>query len=140
MKKVKLILMLICSLLLLTVGCKNNKLTDYTKISYNEFNEKKENGENFPLVVGSSTCSACSTYEVVMKKFIKDNQAEVFYIDLSDVSEEEYNKLKLEISFTGTPTTVFYKEGKPTSFYNRLDGAVDINQITSFMKENDYIG
>lgn len=129
----------ICSLFLFTTGC-NNRLNGYTKISYDEFNKKKENGDTFPLVIGSSSCSACATYEVVMNGFIEDNQVEVFYIDLSTVSEEEYNYLKSEISFTGTPTTVFYQDGKLTSFYNRLDGAEDIAGVKKYFKENNYIG
>lgn len=140
MKKLIIMLMSVCALFLLTTGCGNNKLDSYTSITYTEFNEKKETGDSFPLVIGSSTCSACATYKVVMEQFIKEYQAEVFYIDLSNVNEEEYGKLKTEISFTGTPTTVFYKEGKLTSFYNRLDGATDMEEIKKFLEKNNYIG
>lgn len=139
MKKLIMLLISMSTLLLFTTGC-NNRLNGYTKISYVEFNQKKENGDTFPLVVGSNTCSACATYEVVMNQFIEDNQVEVFYIDLSTVSEEEYNNLRMEISFTGTPTTVFYQDGKLTSFYNRLDGAEDISGIKKYFEENNYIG
>lgn len=139
MKKI-IILTIVCALFFLTTGCVNNKLNGYTKISYTEFNEKKENGDTFPLVIGSSTCSACATYEVIMKQFIEGNQVEIFYIDLSDVSEDEYNNLKTEISFTGTPTTVFYQDGKLTSYYNRIDGAEDIDNIQKYLEKNNYIG
>ena len=132
--------MSVCTLFLLTTGCGSNKLNSYTEISYIEFSEKKESGDSFPLVIGSSTCSACATYKIVMEQFIEDNQVEVFYIDLSNVSEEEYNKLKTEISFTGTPTTVFYKEGNLASFYNRLDGAEDIDAVKKYLEKNNYIG
>lgn len=135
-----IILISICTLFLLITGCGTNKLNSYIEISYTEFVEKKQNGDTFPLVIGSSTCSACATYKVVMEQFIEDNQVEVFYIDLSNVSEEEYNKLKTEISFTGTPTTVTYKDGQLTSFYNRLDGAEDIDGVKKYMKKNNYIG
>lgn len=140
MKKVIIILISICTLFLLITGCGTNKLNSYIEISYTEFVEKKQNGDTFPLVIGSSTCSACATYKVVMEKFIEDNQVEVFYIDLSNVSEEEYNKLKTEISFNSTPTTVAYKDGKLTSFYNRLNGAEDIDGVKKYMKKNNYIG
>lgn len=139
MKKITMLVMSTCILFLFTTGC-NNKLNGYTKITYMEFNQKKENGDSFPLVIGSSTCSACATYEVVMNGFIDDNQVEVFYIDLDAISEDEYNSLKTEISFTGTPTTVFYQDGKLTSFYNRLDRAEDIEAVKKYFKENNYIG
>lgn len=131
--------MILCSLFLFTTGC-NNKLNGYIKISYNEFIQKKQNSDTFPLVIGSNTCSACATYEVVMNGFIEENQIEVFYIDLDTVSEAEYNNLKTEISFTGTPTTVFYQAGKLTSFYNRLGGAEDIEGVKKYFRENNYIG
>lgn len=139
MKK-RIILVAMCILFLVTTGCVNNKLEGYTKISYAEFTQKKENGDTFPLVIGSKTCSACATYEVVMKQFIESNQVEIFYIDLSDVSEDEYDNLRTEISFTGTPTTVFYKGGILTSYYNRLDGVEDIDAIKKYLEKNDYIG
>lgn len=136
----KTIVLVVAILLLMSTGCVNNKLNGYTKISYTEFNEKKANGETFPLVIGSSTCSACATYEIIMKQYIESNQVEIFYIDLSDVSEDEYDKLRTEISFTGTPTTVFYKDGVLTSFYNRLDGAEDIDNVQKYLEKNNYIG
>ena len=119
-------------------GC-GYKLNDYTNISYNEFNIKKENKDSFPLVIGSSTCSACASYKVKMTQFIEENQIEVFYIDISKLEESEYNNLKTEISFTGTPTTVFYKEGKLTSYYNRLAGDEDMNIIKAIFKDNGYL-
>ena len=134
MKKLIIILMSVCAIFLLTTGCKNNKLNSYSKLSYEEFNIKKENNDTFPLVIGSSTCSACASYEVVMKQFIENYQVEVFYIDLSELSEDEYNKLRIETSFKGTPTTVYYKDGKLTS------QAVEIDAVKGFMKENGYIG
>lgn len=140
MKKLIIVLMSVCAIFLLTTGCENNKLNGYSKLSYNEFNIKKDNNDTFPLVIGSSTCSACATYEVVMKQFIESYQVEVFYIDLSELSENEYSKLKTEISFTGTPTTVFYKDGNLTSYYNRLDGAEDIEEIKKYLEKNNYIG
>lgn len=138
MKKIVTVLLVLISTLLLFSGC-NKKLVGYTEISYNDFNNKKETGDTFPLVIGSTTCSACSMYKPVMEQFISDYQVEVFYIDLSKLTDDEYNKLKTEISFSGTPTTVFYEQGKLTSYYDRIDEAVSIDKVKTKFSEKGYI-
>lgn len=138
MKKTITILLVLISTILLFSGC-NRKLTGYTEISYNNFNNKKEAGDTFPLVIGSSSCSACLMYKPVMEQFISDYQVEVFYIDLSKLTDDEYNKLKTEVSFDGTPTTVFYENGKLTSYFDRLDEAVSIDKVKNKFSEKGYI-
>lgn len=138
MKKIIIVLMAMISSIILFSGC-NKKLTGYTEISYSEFNKLKEENKTFPLVIGSATCSACLMYKPVMEQFISDYQVEVFYIDLSKLSDEDYGKLKAEITFDGTPTTVFYEDGKLTSFYDRITSAVSIDEVISKFKEKNYI-
>ncbi len=138
MKKIIIVLMAMISSIILFSGC-NKKLIGYTEISYSEFNKLKEENKTFPLVIGSATCSACSMYKPVMEQFISDYQVEVFYIDLSKLSDEDYGKLKAEITFDGTPTTVFYEDGKLTSFYDRITSAVSIDEVISKFKEKNYI-
>lgn len=125
-------------LILAISGC-STKLDGYTELSYNELIKKIENTETFPLVIGSSGCSACANYEITMNKFISDYQVEVFIIDLSKLSETEYDKLMVDISFNGTPTTVFYEEGKLTSYYNRIDGSESKGVIEDYFRNNGYI-
>lgn len=132
---------LICCLLclgLMICGCSIKK-DSYTMLSYEQLLKKIENKETFPLVIGSSECSACANYEITMQAFIKEHQVEVFEIDLLELSEEDYDKLKLAVSFTGTPTTVFYKDGKLTSFYNRIDGSAPKSVVEDYFKNNGYI-
>ena len=133
--------LLICCLLflgLIVTGC-SSKLDGYTKISYETFKRKIDNQETFPLVIGSSECSACANYEIIMERFIRDYQVEVFMIDLLELSDKAYDELKTNVSFTGTPTTVFYKDGQLTSYYNRIDGSVTKNVIKEYFKTNGYI-
>lgn len=137
MKKIITISLVFISALLILSGC-NKKLTGYTEISYDDLNSKKELEETFPLVIGSSSCSACAMYKPVMEQFISDYQVEVFYIDLSKLTDDEYNKLKTEISFDGTPTTVFYENGKLTSFYDRIDQAVSIDEVITTFRTKGY--
>lgn len=134
----KYILFICIVVLIFTTAC-SNKLKTYSEINYIEYLEKIENGETFPLVIGSASCSACAMFKGTMESFIKKYQVEVFYIDISKLSEEEYNSLKTDTSFDSTPTTVFFESGKLTSFYNRMDGAESLSKVKDYFKNNNYI-
>lgn len=136
MKKIFMILM-IC-LIVFCTAC-GNKLKTYTVISYDEYLEKVDNDETFPLVIGSAECSACGMYEGTMEIFIEKYQVEVFFIDISKLSTEERVNLNTQINYDGTPTTVFIEEGNLTSYYNRIDGAVSLSSVENYFKINNYI-
>jgi len=138
MKKFVFVLCL-CITLLLT-GCGSKSLSTYTEISYDEFNRMVDDKKSFPLVIGSSTCSACSVFKPTMESFIKKYQVEVFYIDLSKLSEDDSNKLSSVINFKSTPTTVFFKDGLQTSVYHRLVGSESFSNVVDAYKRMGYIG
>lgn len=135
MKKIILASML---LVLFVCGC-SQKLSGYTEISYNKLLKKMENGDTFPLVIGSSECSACANFKIVMDQFISKYQVEVFMIDILELSDDEYSQLKTDTSFSGTPTTVFYKDGQLTSFYNRIDKSETLEVVKDYFRNNGYI-
>lgn len=136
MKKTISIFLITIFLFLLT-ACK--KYDNYTNISYIKYLEKLNNKETFPLVIGSESCSACALYEGTMKTFMKKNHVEVYFIDLEQLTEEEYNNLKLQTSFDGTPTTIFIKDGELTSFYNRINGTTNLSTVETYFKNNGYL-
>ena len=134
----KYLLIILTAFLILITACSNKNAT-YTNISYTEYLEKIERKESFPLLIGSETCSACQLFKGTMETFMNDYKVEVFYIDISKITEEEYNALQTQTSFEGTPTTVFYKDGVLTSYYNRLDGSASYSSVVDIYKENGYV-
>lgn len=132
-------LVIICILVIVLATSCGNKFTTYTEINYVEYLEKLDNGDTFPLVIGSKTCSACALFKGTIEKLIKEYQVEVFYIDISKINQEEYNNLKTQVSFSGTPTTIFIDSGQMTSIYNRIDGAESYSKIKAIFKNNNYI-
>lgn len=132
------LLVVVAVLAVFLTGC-GSKLKTYTNLNYVEYLEKQNNKETFPLVIGSDTCSACKLFKGTMESFIKEYQIEIFYIDISKLSEDEYNYLKSQVSFSGTPTTVFFKDGLLTSYYNRIDGAESYSKVVDIYKNNNYI-
>ncbi len=134
----KKFLVLILFMVIFISGC--GKRTTYDEISYNEFKKLVENKESFPLVIGSSTCSACSLFRPTMEAFIKKYDIDVKYIDISKLSEDENNEFTTIIGFKSTPTTVFFKDGEQTSVYDRIVGSEDMNTVISSYKRMGYIG
>ena len=118
-------------------GCSGNKT--YNEISYEQLNNMLDNKESFILFIGSSTCSACSTYEVTLNEVIEKYGTDVKYIDLSKLTSKEESELVSMFPITGTPTTVFITKGEEKDTYNRIVGSVKQSKIIEKFKENGYI-
>lgn len=127
-------------MLIFISGCGSKKYTTYNEISYNEYKELISNKETFPLVVGSSTCSACSLFRPTMEAFIEKYNINVRYVDLSKLSEEESNSFMSEVGVTSTPTTIFFEDGKQASTYYRIVGSESLDNVVKAYTRMGYIG
>lgn len=136
MKKI-LCTIAILSLVLLT-GCK--RYSGYSELTFNELQAKLENKDSFVFVIGSSTCSACAKYQETMKDIISDKQVEIFYLDLKQLSEEEYAKVYSKYVIVSTPTTIFVKNGLETSTYDRIVGAAGYSDVVKNLEKHGFIG
>ena len=137
MKKYFLVFV-ICAFLMLT-GCGNKKFDGYHEITYKEYLSLIDKKASFPLVVGSSTCSACALFKPTMEKFISKYQVDVRYIDLSKLSEDDKNKLLSDLNVKSTPTTLFIEKGEQTSVYYRLVGSETFSNVVDSFKKRGYI-
>lgn len=137
----KIIFSAMIALFILT-GC---KLKTYEEITYNEYVEKVENEESFILFIGSATCSHCNDYKSKVEKIVKDYQIMIYYIDINKFTDEQLNKFKTQINFSGTPTTVFIENGKEKTDSNgnvspyRINGNVDYNKLIKKLQKAGYI-
>ena len=75
-----------------------------------------------------------------MKKVIKKYQVEVFFIDINKLTESEQPNFESKFVISGTPTTVFIKDGDETSAYYRINGAANYSEIISNFKNQGIIG
>lgn len=133
MKKIVLVLITLFCL----VGC--GKRT-YTELNYTELMNKLDNDDTFVLVMGSDTCSACAQYKITMEEVMKETKVEIFYLNLHALSEEDYSKIYSKFVVTSTPTTLFFKDGKETTTYDRVVGAANYNSIIGELKKHGYVG
>ena len=135
MKK-RLLFIFMC---LLFVGCTNSSF--YETLTYSEVENKINNKENFILYIGQSQCPYCKQYEHSLKRVVDKYNVKVYYIDIGEdsISIEDRSLLSNNIDFSGTPTTIFIKNGEIQGSYNRINGAVDSKKIIEQFKVNGYI-
>lgn len=114
---------------------------DYLKVSLPEYLEIiKEDGNHF-MFIGSETCSYCTMFKESIKKALKDNNFNVYYLDISTLTDDESKKLyATDDYFTaeewGTPLNLLYKDGKRVDI---LNGYVEADELTEFLKKNKVI-
>ena len=132
MKKIFLLVMII-----FISGC--SALKTYDEISYKKLNSTLDKKENFILFIGSSTCSACSSYKITLNKVVKKYGVDIKYIDLSKLSSKEKGDVTAKFPISGTPATLFIEKGEEKDTYNRIDGNVRYSKIVEKLKENGYV-
>lgn len=128
---------IIIFLLILLLLFVNNGKGNLIELSYNDIKEKIENKENFVLCVSRTTCSHCADYKPKLKEVAKENNINIYYIDVDKYDEEEFSNL---ISFDGsTPTTIFIKNGEEETTSNRINGDVSKSKIIEKLKSNGFV-
>lgn len=107
------------------------------EITYKEIVKKKENEDNFILIVSRSNCSHCTSYKPKVEKIAKENRITVYYIDTDTLSnkDEFLNEFNLD---GATPITLFFKNGKET-LLNRIEGDTSPKKIKDQFKKMGFI-
>lgn len=132
MKKILIVLITITTLCL--TGCGGPKT--YDEVSYQELNNMIKDKQDFILMIGAESCSACKSYKFVLNKIIEKYKIDIKYIDNDKLSDDEYADLQSNFYFTATPTTVFVENGKET---DRITGNQKYSKTLEKMKEKKYI-
>lgn len=113
----------------------------YITISLDEYKEIiKEKGYHF-MFIGSEQCGYCTEFKNSIGEALKDNDFNVYYLDISTLSENEYNELVKTDNYMsenewGTPLNILYKDGKRVDV---LNGYVSSDELVKFLKKNKVI-
>lgn len=113
----------------------------YITISLDEYKEViKKKGYHF-MFIGSEQCGYCTQFKDSIKESLKDNNYKVYYIDISTLTQDEYNELVKTDEYMsqnewGTPLNLLYKDGKRIA---ELNGYVSSDELVEFLKENKVI-
>ena len=132
-KKIKYLLIGIFIVFL--TGCGNSSNT-ITEIDYSKLEEMIDNKESFILEVVQTGCSHCEEFSPRFKAVLKTNDKEAYSINLYNLTEEEAKKFnELTTSVSGTPTVLYFEDGKETS--HKINGAVSNEKIEKFLEKID---
>ena len=138
-----IILIGICAMILLGAVIADRIMAKsyLSEISYDEVIEKLDNKDTFVLLISQTTCSHCATYKPKLKDVSNEYEIDVYYIDVDLLEEDEYNELNSRLSFktSGTPLTIFLKNGEETTVANRIQGDSSKDKIIKKLKSNGFI-
>ena len=110
----------------------------FNEITYSNYLEKIDSNEPFLVVIVKDGCGYCEMYEPILKEVADEYNLPINYINLTNLSEEEYNDLAQSNAYLkknqwGTPTTLFMLG---VSVIDSIGGYVDKDKFVDFVKEN----
>lgn len=84
-------------------------------ISLAQFEKKILAKENINVLVSSSTCYFCLTFEPIIEENLKDSDKTIYRIDVAELEDEEVETFRKYYAFTITPTLFVVKDGIVTA-------------------------
>ncbi|MDH6603864.1 thioredoxin-related protein [Bacilli bacterium PM5-9] len=98
------------------VGCNSSSTATPSDVE-----KKIEAKESFIVVVTSTTCSYCEEYKPIVKKFTDDiKDASLMEVVIDKLDNDEKNDFIVKYAISGTPTTLFFKDGELKTMVARV--------------------
>ncbi len=117
-----------------------NENKNLIEININELQDKVNNEEDFVLVISQTGCPHCEQYLPELQKTIEKINFKVYLLNLSNIkTESDAKALSLIANISGTPTTLFFKNGKETTSLNRIVGYTNEKNIIARLESLGYI-
>lgn len=129
--KQKILFVILIAFCLISTGCTRS-------ITYETFEKSIDNKESMIVEVMQDGCSHCEAFEPVFSKFAKDNNITYVRLNLTNITDSDYEKLSTTYGVEGTPTVLFIKNGKELSDY-RISGEVPREKLEEIFKNAGYI-
>lgn len=138
MKKLLILTLILLPILLIT-GCTNNSSSYLDTINFDKLNNLIENKESFILEIYQDGCSHCSVFNPRFKSVLNEYKVNAKAINVSNLSEKEFNEFRGIFGDIGTPTVIFIENGIEKTKINRLVGEASKKEIIRKLKQNGYI-
>lgn len=83
----------------------------FNEITYSEYEEKMNEEKSFLVIIIKDGCGYCEAYTPIVKEVAEEYNLPIYYINLTNITEEEYTALSKSNSYLksqqwGTPTTL----------------------------------
>ena len=103
------------------------------EITLSTLESKIINNEDLNIMVFSSTCYACATFEPVIETVLENQNKMIYKIDVTKLESDEIDILRSYYAYTKTPTIFTIREGIVKS---ELVGAISENDFATWAEEN----
>lgn len=117
-------------------GEKNTRVKTFTNLTYDEYSKKIENKDSFVILLWQTGCSHCEEFEPKLNKIISHYNLDIYGLNLADLTQEQYAKVKNKTFIQGTPTMVYIKEGRNSQ---KLVGSKDDKEVLEFLSDVGYL-
>ena len=107
------------------------------EISIDKLETMISNKKDFILYIKQTNCSHCQEFQPNYVSVLNKYKVYSYVINLTDIDENSYNRLKEITNVEGTPTVYFFEKGKITS--TKIEGAKSKDVITNKLKAMGYI-
>ena len=112
------------------------------QITYNDYEEKVENGDAFIVIIERAGCGYCVQYMPIVEEVANEKKIPIYYIDTDTLSQEEYTELSTTNNYLkrndwGTPTTLFMLGDR---VLDSIGGYVEKDSVLSFIKDRVVTG
>ena len=119
---------------------KKEKDSHLVEITLSELQEKVNNKETFILVVTQEGCPHCESFKPVLQDVLVEYDTAGYEIVQSKIDEKDKDAYTdIVPNVTGTPTTLFFKNGEEVTVSNRLVGAVKRDKVVDRLTALGYI-
>lgn len=123
----------------------NNDITDgvyFKEISADNLLNKFQNRDTFVLLISQTSCHHCNSYKPKLENVANKYKIETYYIEYNLISYDDELVLNDYINWeeiSGTPTTMFFKNGKDMGEGARIVGDASNEKIINKCKSNGFI-
>ena len=112
------------------------------QITYNDYEEKVENGDAFIVIIERAGCGYCVQYMPIVEDVANEKKIPIFYIDTDTLSQEEYTELSTTNNYLkrndwGTPTTLFMLGDR---VLDSIGGYVEKDSVLAFIDGKVVVG
>ena len=130
-KKIKFLL--IGLFIVFFTGC-NSSSNTITEIDYSKLESMINDNKSFILEIVQTGCSHCEEFSPRFKAILKTNKEKAYSLNLYNMTDEERKKFnEMTTSVSGTPTVLYFEDGKETS--HKINGAVSNEKIEEFLEK-----
>lgn len=97
----------------------------YKDIKTTDVQQMESKKQDFILYLYQKTCASCKQVKPIINEYIKNEKKDIYAIDIN--ADENKNFILQDLGIQGTPTVIFYKDGKET-----------VRMISAFTKNEFY--